>query len=43
MAWDFDEAFVEGEIVSDGVLPSLLVLAVVRKVLHNEFVNAVEG
>lgn len=40
---DLDEAFVEGEVVSDGVLPALLVVAVVRKVLHDELVDAVQS
>lgn len=37
-----DEALIEAEVVSDGVLPALLVLPVVREVLHDELVDAVE-
>ncbi len=36
---DLDEALVEREIVSYGVLPALLVLGVVREVVHNELVD----
>lgn len=35
-----DEAAVEGQVVSDGVLPGSLVGAVVRKSLHDELVDA---
>lgn len=38
----FDETVVQTQIVSDGVLPSLAVLAVVREPLHDELVDAVE-
>lgn len=34
MARNLYEAFVEREVVSDGVLPPLLVVAIVRKVLQ---------
>ena len=37
----FDEAFVETKIVSDRVLPSLLVLAVKWELGHNPLVDAV--
>ncbi len=43
VARHFDEAFVEAEVVADRVLPSLFVVAVVGKVLHDELVDAVEG
>ena len=33
------EALVEGEVVADGVLPSLLVLCIVRELVHDELVN----
>lgn len=36
MARNLYEAFVEREVVSDGVLPPLLVVAIVRKVLQKE-------
>ena len=39
----FDEALVQAEVVPDGVLPTLLVFAVVRKPFHDELVDAVEG
>ena len=39
----FDETFVETQIVADRVLPSLLVVAIIRKVLHDELVDSVEG
>ena len=42
VARNFDEALVEAEVVSDRVLPALLVLAVVREVTDDELVNAVE-
>lgn len=35
-----DEAAVEGQVVSDGVLPGSLVGTVVRKSLHDELVDA---
>lgn len=36
------EALVEGQVVADGVLPALLVLAVVGEVLHDELIDAIE-
>ena len=36
---DLDEAIIEAEIVTERVLPSLSVLAIVRKVVHDELVN----
>lgn len=42
-ARDFDEAVVEGEIVSQRVLPSLRILAVISEVVHDEFVNFGQG
>jgi len=42
VARDFDEALVEAEVVSDGVLPALFVLAIVREVANDELVDAVE-
>lgn len=38
-----NEALIEAEVVSDGVLPALLVLPVVREVFHDELVDAVQG
>lgn len=38
----FDEAIVEGQRVADGVLPALLVLAVVREQIHDPLVDFVE-
>lgn len=42
MSRHFDEAFIETQVVPDGVLPALLVLPVIREVLHDELVDAVE-
>lgn len=42
MTRNLHEAFVQTEIVANRVLPSLLVLSVIRKVLHDVLVNAVE-
>lgn len=36
MTRDFHETFVEGEVVSDGVLPTLLVITIVRKILQKK-------
>lgn len=36
MARDFHETFVEGEVMSDGVLPTLLVITIVRKILQKK-------
>jgi len=38
-----DEALVEGEIVPDGILPTLLVVLVVGKMAHYVLVDAVQG
>lgn len=38
-----DKAAVEGQVVSDGILPGSLVGAVVRKPLHDELVDARQG
>jgi hypothetical protein len=43
VTWHLDEALVQTEVVPDGVLPPLLVLAVVREPLHDELVDAVQG
>ena len=43
MAGHFDEALVEAQVVADGILPALFVVAVVGKVLHDELVDAVES
>ena len=43
MPGDLDEALVEAEVVPDGVLPALLVAPVVREVLDDKFVDAVQG
>ncbi len=40
LCWYLDEAAVERQVVSDGVLPGSLVGAVVRKSLHDELVDA---
>ena len=37
------EALVEGQVVSDGVLPALLVLGIVREVVHDELVDTTQG
>lgn len=42
MTRHFHKALVEAEVVADAVLPALLVLAVIREVLHDVFVDAVE-
>ena len=42
VAWNFDEALVQREVVSDAVLPALFILPVVREALHDETVDAVE-
>ena len=44
LCWEFHEAFVEGEVVSNGVPPALVLsVAVVGKVLCYEVVNAVQS
>ena len=40
---DLDEAVVEGEIVSQGILPSLCVLSIVGKAIHDELIDVTEG
>ena len=40
---DLDEAVVETEVVSQGVLPALSVLPVVGEVVHDELVDLGEG
>lgn len=42
MAWNFHKTLVKAEVVADRVLPSLLVLAIIRKVLHDVLVDAIE-
>ena len=41
--WYLEEAIVEAERMSDGVLPALLVLTVERKQVHDELVNLTKG
>lgn len=36
MTGNFDEALVQRQVVSNGVLPALLVVAVVRKILYKK-------
>ncbi len=43
VARDLDEALVEAQVVSDGVLPALPVFSVVWEVAHDELIDAVEG
>ena len=38
----FDEALVEGEVVSDAVLPSLVLFAVEGEVIHDVLVDVTE-
>lgn len=42
MSRNFHKALVEAEIVTDRVLPALLVLTVIREVLHDVLIDAVE-
>ena len=42
MTGHLDEALVERQIVADGILPSLFVVTIVREILHDELVDAVE-
>jgi len=42
MTWNFHKTFIQAEVVADRVLPALLVLAIIRKVFHDVFVNSVE-
>lgn len=39
---NFDETIVERQAVSDGVLPALLVLSVIRKQVHDESVDFIQ-
>jgi len=41
--WELDEAVVEGEVVTERVLPALRVLAVVGKAVHDELVYLAES
>ena len=41
--WQLHKAVVQTKIVSDGVLPALLVVEVVRESVHDEGVNLAEG
>lgn len=43
MTGNFHKALIEAEVVSNGVLPSLLVVAIVREVLHDVFVDSIES
>lgn len=43
MARHLDETLVQAQVVSDGVLPALLVVPIVGVVLHDVLVDAVEG
>ena len=43
VARHFDEALVQREIVTDGVLPALPVVPVIREIRHDKLVDAVEG
>ena len=40
---DLDKAIIQRQIVSDTILPPLLILAVVRKAVHDKLVDAVQG
>jgi len=37
--WNFDETVIEAEVVPERVLPTLSVFAIVRKVIHDKFVD----
>ncbi len=43
MSRNFHKALIETQIVSNGILPSLLIVPVVRKVLHDVLIDPVEG
>lgn len=43
MTRHLDKAFIETKIVSNGVLPSLLIVAVIREILHDVLVNSIES
>ena len=40
---NFNKALVQGEVVSDGVLPAFLVLCIVRKVVHDELIDPTQS
>jgi len=40
---DFDEAIVEGQRVTNGILPSLLILTIVGKEIHDELIDLAES
>ena len=42
LSCDFDEALVEGEIVTNGVLPALLVVAIVGKIVHDVLIDSAQ-
>lgn len=42
VAWNLHEALVQTEIVTDGILPALLVVPVVRKLVHDVLIDAVQ-
>ncbi len=42
-AGDLNETVIEGEVVSQRVLPTLRVLPVIRKPVHDELVNLTQG
>ena len=43
IAGNFDKTLVQRQVVSDAVLPALLVVAIKREPLHDELINPVEG
>ncbi len=43
MSRNFHEALIETQIVSNGILPSLLIVSIVRKVLHDVLIDSVKG
>lgn len=42
MPRNFHEALIETEIVSNGILPSLLVVAIVREIFHDVLINSIK-
>ena len=38
-SWNFDEAIIEAQIVSQTVLPSLGIFPIIWKIIHNKFIN----
>ena len=40
--WDLHKAFIQREIVSNGVLPAFLVLCIVWEIIHNELIDATQ-